>query len=152
MNMFTNYSFSYELFQCLPTQPCHSPPLMTLIAICPHGFLPSPTPHIFHITLYFSLSFFCSLITRTQYPHTSYPQLQRWPNLSPTTPTTTTPPNMIPLTRGLGRSECRQPNPCQYHYSQRSRFQKTHKKVTLQMKHHPVKSNSYRANTTARTC
>jgi len=25
---------------------------------------------------------------------------------------------MIPLTRGLGRSECRQPYPCKYHNSQ----------------------------------
>jgi len=40
---------------------------------------------------------------------------------------TTTTPNMIPLTRGLGRSVCRQPYPCKYHYSQRGRFQKTHK-------------------------
>ena len=38
------------------------------------------------------------------------------------------PPSMIPLSRGLGRSECRQPYPCKYHYSQRGRFQKTHRK------------------------
>jgi len=34
------------------------------------------------------------------------------------TTTTTTPPIVIPLTRGMGRSECRQPYPCKYHYSQ----------------------------------
>ena len=32
---------------------------------------------------------------------------------------TTIPPSMIPLTRGLGRSECRQSYPYKYHYSQR---------------------------------
>jgi len=37
------------------------------------------------------------------------------------------PPSMIPLTRGLERSECRQSYPCKYHCSQRGRFQKTHK-------------------------
>ena len=42
--------------------------------------------------------------------------------------TTTTPPSMIPLTQSLGRSECRQPYPCKYHYSQRGRFQKTEEK------------------------
>ena len=37
--------------------------------------------------------------------------------------TTTTTPSVIPLTRGLGRSECSQPYPSKYHYSQRGRFQ-----------------------------
>ena len=32
-----------------------------------------------------------------------------------------------PLSGGLGRSECRPPYLCKYHYSQRGRFQKTHK-------------------------
>jgi len=40
-----------------------------------------------------------------------------------TTTTTTTPPSVIPLTRGVGRSECRQSYPCKYHYSQIDRFQ-----------------------------
>ena len=35
---------------------------------------------------------------------------------------TTTTPSKIPLTRGLRRSECRQPYPCKYHYSQRGRM------------------------------
>jgi len=43
--------------------------------------------------------------------------------------TTTTSPNVIPLSRGLRRSGCRQPYPRKYHYSQRGRFQKTHKKI-----------------------
>ena len=38
------------------------------------------------------------------------------------TSTTTTTPSKIPLTRGLRRSECRQPYPCKYHYSQRGRM------------------------------
>jgi len=41
----------------------------------------------------------------------------------------TTPPSMIPLTRGLGETELGNPYPCKYHYSQRGRFQKTHKEA-----------------------
>ena len=47
--------------------------------------------------------------------HTLNPHL----SFHSSTTTTTTPPIVIPLTRGMGRSECRQPYPCKYHYSQR---------------------------------
>ena len=37
-----------------------------------------------------------------------------WQRQRGSTTTTTTPSSMIPLTRGLERSECRQPYPCKY--------------------------------------
>jgi len=41
-----------------------------------------------------------------------------------TTTTTIIPLSVILFTWGLGRFECRQPYPCEYHYSQRGRFQR----------------------------
>jgi len=47
-----------------------------------------------------------------------------WLGATTTTTTTTTSPNVIPLSRGLGRSKCRQPYPCKYHYSQEADFER----------------------------
>jgi len=39
------------------------------------------------------------------------------------------PPNVIPLTRDLGRSEYGQLYPCEYHYSQRGQLIKVDKNI-----------------------